>query len=39
MWGTGADRPVVAMKALQWGWSDGGGSSWLAWAVNRGDAG
>src|SRR5947199_1044282 len=21
------------------GWSDGGGSSWLVWVVNRGDAG
>jgi hypothetical protein len=30
MRGTGADRPVVAMKALQWGWSEGEGSSGLA---------
>jgi hypothetical protein len=23
---TGADRPVVVVKALQWGWSEGDGS-------------
>ena len=23
MRGTGAERPVVAVKALQWGWSEG----------------
>ena len=30
MRGTGADLTVVAMKVLQWGWSEGEGLSWLA---------
>ncbi len=30
MRGTGADHLVVALKVLQWGWSEGDGSSWLA---------
>src|SRR6266480_201121 len=31
MRGRGADRLVVVVKALSWGWSEGGGLSWFVW--------
>src|ERR1700751_829144 len=35
MHGRGADRLVIVMKALEWGWSEGGGSSGFVWWSTR----
>src|SRR6266480_4307016 len=35
MRGRGADRLVVVVKALSWGWSEGGGSSGFVWWSTR----